>query len=203
MSYEYMLGFGAEDDDKFVLGVKVAGSQSGRRSQDGKVRQGSRSQQGGERRQSQYSQEEHRARTLASCGGIECPEGLKGRIFREEENPIGRAEFQQGMESRGCSLLCAVGNSATYCCPSAQTTQEVVTDPFATDPMTLDTIATSIAKRSATQFPEGDVSDGQSGRSPLKLVAILGVLVFGAAGFVGYVVFRRKRTRKSRKKEKS
>lgn len=196
MSYEYLQGLGAEDDDTFVLGVKVGGSEkrsqrSGRRPQEGK------------RQQPQYSREERRRRTQAACGGAGCPEGLGAKIFREIDNPLRLAEFQDEMEGRGCSLLCSVGNSAAYCCPSASRPQEVVTDPFATDPTMLESVATSIAARPEEQLPEGAHSDEQNGRSQLGLVVALGIVGFGAAGVIGYLVFRPKRKRKKRKKGKS
>lgn len=193
MSYEYLQGFGADDDeDTFVLGVKVAGP--GKRSQ----RPGGRSQ-GGKRQRPQYSREERQRRTQAACGGAPCTKGLGTKVFREEDNPVRLAEFQEEMEGRGCSLLCTVGNSSAYCCPSAKRAQEVVTDPFATDPTMLHSVQTSIAEGSMTQSPEAVVSNDQNGSSSLRLVAILGILGFGAASVIGYLVFRPKRKRKKGK----
>ncbi|MHC4702351.1 MAG: EGFR-like transmembrane domain-containing protein [Planctomycetota bacterium] len=150
MSYEYLLGLGAE--------------------------------------QQQRPAQRRRISPEESCGGIRCPEGLSNTILVRLQDPVRLAEFEENMRGRGCVLLCNVGDSYTYCCPSASEARDVVTDPFATAPVELDAAAALLVA-----VPDGEVDD----RS-LAIPVILGVLGLGVAGLIGFAVLRRKS-----KKEKS
>ncbi|MHC4119737.1 MAG: hypothetical protein ACYSWO_19745 [Planctomycetota bacterium] len=107
-----------------------------------------------------------------SCGGIRCPEGLNNTILVRLQDPVRLAEFEENMRGRGCVLLCNVGDSYTYCCPS----------PFVTAPVELDAAAALLVA-----VPDGEVDD----RS-LAIPVILGVLGLGVVGFIGFAVLRHK-----------
>ena len=191
MSYEYMLGIGAEDDDVFELGVQVAPLPTKKSSQA----PGSQQAQKG-----RISRQEKRRQTQAACGGMSCPEGIGQKTNFVTNDPVRVAEIEEAMIGQGCSSLCTVGNSYTYCCPSTIQMQEVVTDPFATDPMMLDVVETSIAI-TPTEVPAAvtPVEEGDSSR--LGFVAIFGVLGLGMAGVIGFLALRKKRKKKKGKKK--
>lgn len=180
MSYEYMLGFGAE------------GEQSG----SGKQRPVGQQQAGGQRRpgsRQQPSREQEKRLARTACGGAPCPEGLKTRAsFRRGDNPVLLAEWQENMDGQGCILQCSVGNEYNYCCPSVSEARDVITDPFATAPVEL---------APAAALPAAAPSSGENGGSS-GLVVFFGLLGLGVAGFIGIAALRRKKKRKKKSKGK-
>lgn len=200
-----MLGFGSEEDT-FQLSteerkiVNPSRTLPGSRQPEGGGRQGQGS--GGQGPAQKLTSEQKRQRAQTACGGAPCPEGLGQRVLFRSANPVRLAEFEAGMTGRGCALLCSVGDELTYCCPAAQQAQNVVTDPFATDPMELDADVLLPTALAPTAVPGAAPSNGENGE-PSGLVVLFGVLGLGVVGFIGFAALRRKSKKRKSKKEKS